>query len=144
MYELNRNDAGNLGPTKPLRQGDVGLVPVAVRVNRKDAEARLRQALKNGKLLESLPKVNGKPSHTIALGETSGHEHTVVADDLQVVTWQNTTWVMAPQGGEILHIDQDDAPTTDHNNLKLQPNVWYEYVQQEEYNGQQQTRRVWD
>lgn len=90
--------------TGQIRQGDVLLVPVDTR-----------------------PPKHAKSAKEVvmAVGETTGHSHRLVADEILV--WNDMIWVVGPEPGAIVHEDHDVTPAA-----VVVPEQTYRIVNQQE------------
>ena len=92
-------------------QGDVLLTPASV-----DAE-QLR-VMKNVKLRES---------NVVVFGEVTGHHHKLFGEGIE--TYEDTQnplllWVVAPSGGELRHVDEQDVLTAEHDTIVFPAGVF--------------------
>lgn len=94
-------------------------------------------ALKTSTLPKGAAKIDKKP---LALGETSGHAHVVVADGKQTDNWDlfelnGKIYVVTGNDGAFLrHVRLKTGEQADHKPITLEPNQCYEVILQNEYN----------
>jgi hypothetical protein len=104
----------------------------------KELEIQGDVALRVSKLPEGAKKITNRP---LALGETSGHAHVVVAekkaDNYELFSDPKTgkTYVsVGADGATLQHMKLATKQKADHNALVLAPNTVYEVILQNEFN----------